>query len=84
MIKSMAPRPIVFALANPEPEMRPEDIYSLRADAIVATGRSDYPNQVNNVMCFPFLFRAALDTRSTMINEAMKMKCAESLAMLAR
>lgn len=84
MIKSMAPRPIVFALANPEPEMRPEDIYELREDAIVATGRSDYPNQVNNVMCFPFLFRAALDTRSTTINEAMKLKCAESLAKMAR
>lgn len=76
--------PIVFCLANPEPEMRPEAIYDVREDAIIATGRSDYPNQVNNVLCFPFLFRAALDTRSTSINEAMKMACAQALAELAR
>jgi len=65
MIKSMARDPLVFALANPEPEMRPEAVYEVRDDAITATGRSDYPNQVNNVLCFPFLFRAALDTRAT-------------------
>jgi len=65
MIKSMAKDPLVFALANPEPEMRPEAVYEVREDAITATGRSDYPNQVNNVLCFPFLFRAALDTRAT-------------------
>jgi malate dehydrogenase (oxaloacetate-decarboxylating)(NADP+) len=65
MIKSMARDPLVFALANPEPEMRPEAVYEVREDAITATGRSDYPNQVNNVLCFPFLFRAALDTRAT-------------------
>jgi malate dehydrogenase (oxaloacetate-decarboxylating)(NADP+) len=84
MIKSMAKNPIVFALANPEPEMRPEAVYEIRDDALVATGRSDYPNQVNNVMCFPFLFRAALDTRSKQINEHMKMACAISLAELAQ
>ena len=61
----MAKDPLVFALANPEPEMRPEAVYEVREDAITATGRSDYPNQVNNVLCFPFLFRAALDTRAT-------------------
>ena len=64
MIKSMNEKPIVFALSNPEPEIRPEVVYEIREDALVATGRSDYPNQVNNVMCFPFLFRAALDTHS--------------------
>ena len=84
MIASMAPDPLVFALANPEPEIRPEIMYEVREDVITATGRSDYPNQVNNVMCFPFLFRAALDTRSTSINEAMKMACAKSLSELAR
>ena len=64
VIKNLGPKPIVFALANPEPEIRPEVAHSLRDDVIMATGRSDYPNQVNNVMCFPFLFRAALDTRA--------------------
>jgi malate dehydrogenase (oxaloacetate-decarboxylating)(NADP+) len=64
MIKSMNKDPIVFALSNPEPEMRPELVYEVRDDAVVATGRSDYPNQVNNVMCFPFLFRGALDTHA--------------------
>lgn len=76
--------PIIFTLANPEPEMRAEAIYEVREDAIVATGRSDYPNQVNNVLCFPFLFRAALDVRATQINESMKMACAQALARLAR
>ena len=68
MIKSMNNKPIVFALANPEPEIRPEKVYEVREDIIIATGRSDYPNQVNNFICFPFLFRAALDTRSSKIN----------------
>lgn len=80
----MARDPLVFALANPEPEMRPEAVYEVREDAITATGRSDYPNQVNNVLCFPFLFRAALDTRATQINETMKMECATAIAELAR
>ena len=84
MIRSMNKDPIVFCLANPEPEIRPEAIYEIRDDAVIATGRSDYPNQVNNVLCFPFLFRAALDTRSTQINEEMKMACALALAQLAR
>jgi len=84
MIKGMNKNPIIFALANPEPEIRPELVYEYREDAIVATGRSDYPNQVNNVMAFPFLFRAALDTRATSINEEMKMACALALADLAR
>ena len=84
MIQSMADQPVLFCLANPEPEMRPELIYDLREDAIVATGRSDYPNQVNNVIAFPYLFRAALDTRATDINETMKMACARSIAHLAR
>ena len=71
-------------MANPEPEVRPELAQAIRPDCIVATGRSDYPNQINNVMCFPFLFRATLDTRSTQINEEMKMACALALAELAR
>ena len=61
--------PIVFAMANPDPEITPEDAHAVRSDAIVATGRSDYPNQINNVLCFPFLFRGALDVRATSINE---------------
>src|SRR5688500_4650324 len=73
MIAKMAARPIVFALANPEPEILPEAIRAVRSDAIVATGRSDYPNQVNNVLGFPFIFRGALDARATEVNEAMKM-----------
>lgn len=76
--------PIIFAMANPEPEIMPEDAHAIRPDAIVATGRSDYPNQVNNVMCFPFLFRGTLDTRSPVINEEMKMAAAKALAALAR
>ena len=65
MVKTMARDPIIFAMANPDPEITPEDAKAVRPDAIVATGRSDYPNQVNNVLCFPFIFRGALDTRST-------------------
>lgn len=76
--------PIIFAMANPEPEIRPEIAQEVRPKAIIATGRSDYPNQINNVMCFPFLFRGTLDTRSPQINEAMKMAAAKALAMLAR
>jgi malate dehydrogenase (oxaloacetate-decarboxylating)(NADP+) len=72
--------PIIFAMANPEPEVRPEVAKRLRPDCIIATGRSDYPNQINNVMCFPFLFRATLDTRSKQINEEMKMAAANALA----
>ena len=80
----MAASPIIFAMANPEPEIRPELAHAVREDAIVATGRSDYPNQVNNVMCFPFLFRGTLDTRASTINEEMKMAAALALAELAR
>ena len=83
-LASMAKNPIIFAMANPVPEIMPNIAQQLRPDAIVATGRSDFPNQVNNVMCFPFLFRAALDTRSREINEAMKVACAKALADLAR
>ena len=80
----MAPNPVIFAMANPEPEIRPSDAKAVREDAIVATGRSDYPNQINNVMCFPFLFRGTLDTRAREINEQMKMAAALALADLAR
>ena len=71
-VKSMAERPIIFALANPVPEIMPEEVKAVRTDAIIATGRSDYPNQVNNVLCFPFLFRGALDVGATQINQEMK------------
>jgi len=81
---NMARDPIIFAMANPEPEIKPEVALKVRPDSIIATGRSDYPNQINNVMCFPFLFRATLDTRSSEINEAMKMAAATALAELAR
>jgi len=84
MVARMAERPLVFALANPVPEIMPEQVRSVRPDAVIATGRSDYPNQVNNVLCFPFLFRGALDVGATTINEAMKKACAEALAALAR
>ena len=84
MIKSMAPNPIIFAMANPNPEITPEDVLEVRSDAIMATGRSDYANQVNNVLCFPFLFRGALDVRATQINDEMKRAAAEALAELAR
>ncbi|MBW8271129.1 NADP-dependent malic enzyme [Caldovatus aquaticus] len=80
----LAPKPLVLALANPEPEILPEAVRAARPDAIVATGRSDYPNQVNNVLCFPFIFRGALDVGATTINEAMKMAAVEALAGLAR
>ena len=84
MIARMADRPIVFALANPEPEILPEAIRTVRPDAIIATGRSDYPNQVNNVLGFPFIFRGALDARATEVNEAMKMAATRALAALAK
>jgi malate dehydrogenase (oxaloacetate-decarboxylating)(NADP+) len=84
MIMSMAPRPIIFAMANPDPEITPDDVHAVRSDAIVATGRSDYPNQVNNVLGFPFIFRGALDVRATAINEEMKIAAARAIAELAR
>ena len=84
VVMSMADKPIIFAMANPDPEITPEDVKSGRTDAIVATGRSDYPNQVNNVLGFPYIFRGALDVRATRINEEMKIAAAEALAALAR
>lgn len=84
MVSTMAPNPIIFALANPDPEIRPEDVASVRDDAIIATGRSDYPNQVNNVLGFPFIFRGALDVRASGINEEMMMAATRALAELAR
>jgi malate dehydrogenase (oxaloacetate-decarboxylating)(NADP+) len=84
MIESMADSPIIFAMANPDPEISPEAVHAVRNDAIVATGRSDYPNQVNNVLGFPYIFRGALDVRATTINEDMKIAAAQSLAALAR
>ncbi|MEQ1510148.1 MAG: NADP-dependent malic enzyme [Sphingopyxis sp.] len=84
MVKEMAPSPIIFAMANPDPEISPPDARAARPDAIIATGRSDYPNQVNNVLCFPFIFRGALDVRATTINDAMKIAAARAIAELAR
>ena len=84
MVKSMAKRPIIFAMANPDPEILPEDALEVRPDAIMATGRSDYPNQVNNVLGFPYIFRGALDVRASTINEEMKIAAAEGLAELSR
>ena len=84
MVRSMADKPIIFAMANPDPEITPEDIKAVRDDAIVATGRSDYPNQVNNVLGFPYIFRGALDVRASTINMEMKIAAAEALAELAR
>ena len=84
MVKAMADKPVVFALANPTPEIDPDEARKARADVVIATGRSDYPNQVNNVLCFPFLFRGALDVGATEINEPMKIACVNALANLAR
>ena len=84
MVKSMADRPIIFAMANPDPEITPEAVTAVRSDAITATGRSDYANQVNNVLGFPFIFRGALDVRATEINETMKQAAVQALAELAR
>ena len=84
MVKTMADRPIILALANPEPEIRPEIAKAARPDCIIATGRSDYPNQVNNVLCFPYIFRGALDCGATKITEAMKLACVREIADLAK
>ena len=84
MVAKMAPRPIIFAMANPVPEIMPDEAKAVRPDAIVATGRSDFPNQVNNVLGFPYIFRGALDVRATAINEEMKIAAANAIAMLAR
>jgi malate dehydrogenase (oxaloacetate-decarboxylating)(NADP+) len=83
MVKTMADKPLIFALANPTPEILPELAKEVRPDAIIATGRSDYPNQVNNVLCFPFIFRGALDAGATKINEEMKLACVKAIAELA-
>jgi malate dehydrogenase (oxaloacetate-decarboxylating)(NADP+) len=84
MVKKMAAKPLIFALANPNPEITPEDVAAVRSDAIMATGRSDYPNQVNNVLCFPYIFRGALDVGATTVNDEMKIACVRALAALAR
>ncbi|MFO1174398.1 MAG: NADP-dependent malic enzyme [Paracoccaceae bacterium] len=84
MVARMAPRPIVFALANPTPEILPDAVRAVAPDAIIATGRSDFPNQVNNVLCFPFIFRGALDVGATTINDAMELACIDGIAALAR
>jgi malate dehydrogenase (oxaloacetate-decarboxylating)(NADP+) len=83
MVKTMAPRPVILALANPEPEIRPEVARAVRPDCIIATGRSDYPNQVNNVLCFPYIFRGALDCGATRITDEMKQACVTAIAELA-
>ena len=83
MVRRMADKPIILALANPVPEILPEDVKAVRPDAVIATGRSDYPNQVNNVLCFPFIFRGALDVGATTINEEMKIACVKAIADLA-
>ncbi len=83
-VRKMAPRPIIFALANPVPEIMPEEALEAAPDALIATGRSDYPNQVNNVLCFPFMFRGALDAGATEFNDAMEIACAEAIAGIAR
>ena len=84
MVKSMSKNPIIFACANPDPEITPEEVSEVRNDAIVATGRSDYPNQVNNLLGFPYIFRGALDVRAKTINEEMKVAAANAIAALAR
>ena len=84
MVKTMADKPVILALANPEPEIRPEDAKAARPDCIIATGRSDYPNQVNNVLCFPYIFRGALDCGATKITEEMKLACVHEIAALAK
>jgi len=84
MVSKMADRPLIFALANPDPEISPEEVYAVREDAIVATGRSDYPNQINNVLGFPYIFRGALDVRSKEITEGMKMAATHAIAQLAK
>src|SRR5690349_22470014 len=84
MVQTMAPKPLIFALANPVPEIMPEEAKAVRPDAILATGRSDYANQVNNVLCFPFIFRGALDVGATQVNEAMKVAVVRAIAALAQ
>ncbi|HEX7969752.1 MAG TPA: NADP-dependent malic enzyme [Stellaceae bacterium] len=84
MVKAMAPRPMIAAMANPDPEIAPEDVRAVRPDAIICTGRSDYPNQINNVLGFPYIFRGALDVRASTINDSMKIAAAHALAKLAR
>jgi malate dehydrogenase (oxaloacetate-decarboxylating)(NADP+) len=84
MVKTMAPNPIIFAMANPDPEITPEDAHKAREDVIIATGRSDYPNQVNNVLGFPYIFRGALDVRAKTINMEMKIAATRALSDLAR
>ncbi|KAG1538738.1 hypothetical protein G6F50_014622 [Rhizopus delemar] len=84
MVATMGPRPLILALANPTPEILPELAHSVRDDVVMATGRSDYPNQVNNVLCFPYLFRGALDVGATAITEEMKIACVRAIAALAR
>ena len=84
MVRSMGPKPLIFALANPDPEITPEDVRAVRSDAIIATGRSDYPNQINNVLGFPYIFRGALDVRASTINDSMKIAAARAIAALAR
>ncbi|UEM03849.1 NADP-dependent malic enzyme [Skermanella rosea] len=84
MVRSMAAKPLIFALANPDPEITPEEVRAVRSDAIIATGRSDYPNQINNVLGFPYIFRGALDVRASTINDAMKIAAARAIAALAR
>ncbi len=84
MVLDMAERPLILAMANPTPEIMPKEVKAVRSDAIVATGRSDFPNQVNNVLCFPFIFRGALDVNATTINEAMKIACVYAIAELAK
>jgi malate dehydrogenase (oxaloacetate-decarboxylating)(NADP+) len=84
MVKTMGPQPIILALANPEPEIRPELAKAVRPDCIIATGRSDYPNQVNNVLCFPYIFRGALDCGATKITEEMKLACVRQIADLVK
>ena len=83
MVKGMARDPLIFAMANPTPEIMPEDALAVRPDAVIGTGRSDYPNQINNVLCFPFIFRGALDCGATTINEEMKLAAVRAIAALA-
>lgn len=82
LLSLMAPNPVIFALSNPDPEIKPELAHSVRKDLVMATGRSDYPNQVNNVLCFPYIFRGALDVRATCINQAMQIAAVESIRQL--
>src|SRR5690606_17884421 len=84
MVASMAARPVIFALANPHPEITPEDAHAVRDDIIMATGRSDYPNQVNNVLCFPYIFRGALDAGASTITDEMEVAAVRAIAELAR